>query len=50
MSGRCDLCGRFAGSKGVESLDDYQPTPWNGPETTFRCPRCEAKRTEGASS
>lgn len=46
--GRCDICGRFAGSTGVESYDDWQPDYWNGPRTTFRCARCEAKHTRPA--
>lgn len=48
--GKCDLCGRFAGSKGIESYDDWQPDYWNGPRTTFRCPECEARREPAAGT
>jgi hypothetical protein len=50
MDGRCDICGRFAGSKVKGLYDLWQPDYWNGPRVTFYCPKClrkeEAKRAK----
>lgn len=40
----CDRCGRF--TTNAEEYDDWQPMPWNGPNTHRWCDRCKLKAGE----